>query len=122
MVYWGSCDNFISSMEFKKTFVSCYFRTSKVWNKLCKFLCNVSICNEHLWCGLYLFLLENDELLVQETPRLYLETKDYYDNLEVKSESAIYLKWVFIVLVMNLQSKYMFFIMILDTFEIQMLS
>ena len=37
-------------------------------------------------------LLENDELLVQETPKLYLETKDYYDNLEVKSESAIYLK------------------------------
>ena len=34
-------------------------------------------------------LLENDELLVQETPRLYLETKDYYDNLEFKAESSI---------------------------------
>ena len=34
-------------------------------------------------------LLEDDELLVQETPRLYLETKDYYDNLEFKAESSI---------------------------------
>ena len=45
------------------------------------------------YCVDYIYsLLENDELLVQETPKLYLETKDYYDNLEVKSESAIYLK------------------------------
>ena len=35
-------------------------------------------------------LLENDELLIQETPRLFLETKDYYDNL--KLSTSVHLK------------------------------